>query len=71
MILREGDILIPYAITSLYLFFARTSSNKTQIVLIIFPSSFLSSTLTKKHELKALQQAMGVLPPHFVSLFFS
>ena len=45
MILREGDVLLPYAITSLYLFFARNASNRALMVLMIFsflfPSKFM------------------------------
>jgi len=42
--LRRGDILVPYAVCSLYLFFARNAGNKTLIALMIlcllFPSFY-------------------------------
>jgi uncharacterized protein len=36
VLLRRGDILMPYAICSLYLFFARNAGNKTLIALMLF-----------------------------------
>ena len=36
VLLRRGDILMPYAICSIYLFFARNAGNKTLIALMIF-----------------------------------
>jgi uncharacterized protein len=40
LFLRRGDVLMPYAITSLYLLFARNASNKILIALMIFSFVF-------------------------------
>jgi uncharacterized protein len=36
LFLRQGDVLMPYALCSLYLLFARNAGNKTLIALMIF-----------------------------------
>src|SRR4030095_8540847 len=36
LFLRRGDVLMPYALCSLYLLFARNAENRTLIALIIF-----------------------------------